>query len=156
MARDFPYWKNRLEQAPRDEVVKEIRDTLDGGDLTVAAYAFLAVVESMSKTDIRALRSYMIKIMEHLYLLELIPKDSEDYRRNEQHWFSEIDGWRMDIRQLLDDEPSLVSCLESIFRSQRARAKISVINHMYRYGLTIDPKLLRELSLEEVYSVEQA
>jgi hypothetical protein len=68
----------------------------------------------MGKSDRRALRSYLERIIEHL--LKLAYWDSER-ERNQNHWINEIITFRRNLALILDDSPSLVPYLEEIFPS---------------------------------------
>ncbi len=74
-------------------------------------------IESMGKSDRRALRSYLEGIIEHL--LKLAYWDSER-ERNRNHWINEIITFRRNLEMILDDSPSLVPYLEEIFASSYA------------------------------------
>ena len=69
-------------------------------------------LESMSKSDKRALKSYLIRLFEHC--LKLTSWESER-KYNASHWRLEIANFRREIKELLKDSPSLKPYLKEIF-----------------------------------------
>lgn len=67
-------------------------------------------VLDLSKRDKRKLESLLIKLMEHLLILEYWQSEKE---RNRGHWQKEIINFRKQIKRLLEDSPSLKNHLKT-------------------------------------------
>jgi hypothetical protein len=72
----------------------------------------IAELESMGKSDKRALESYLTRLFEH-YLKLVYWESEKEY--NASHWRLEIANFRREIKKLLRDSPSLKPYLEEVF-----------------------------------------
>jgi hypothetical protein len=91
------------------ETVKKLEnrdlDSLDWENL-------IEEVLSLSRSDKRKLESLLMKLIEHL--LKLVYWESER-ERNKGHWQGEIRNFRIQIKRLLKDSPSLKPYLRCVF-----------------------------------------
>lgn len=72
----------------------------------------IAELESMSKSEKRALKSYLIRLFEHCLKLAYWASERQ---YNASHWRLEIANFRRQIKELLKDSPSLRPYLQEIF-----------------------------------------
>ncbi|MDZ7958769.1 MAG: DUF29 domain-containing protein [Aulosira sp. DedQUE10] len=81
-------------------------------------------LESMSRSEKRAIESLLIKLLEHLLKLKCWDEERE---RNQGHWKGEIRTFRRQIQKVLKDSPSLKPYILEIFDEcyQEARAEAS-------------------------------
>jgi septal ring factor EnvC (AmiA/AmiB activator) len=101
-------------------------------------------LESMGRSDRRALTSLLTRLEEHLLKLAYWESEREYNRRG---WESEIANFRIQIKNLLEDSPSLKSHLEKVFEKAYGDAREVVIKAT---GLT--PKIF---PVEPIASLEQ-
>ena len=66
-------------------------------------------VLDLSKRDKRKIESLLMRLIEHLLILQYWEGENQ---RNRGHWEREIANFRKQIRRLLEDSPSLKSYLE--------------------------------------------
>ena len=67
-------------------------------------------VLDLSKRDKRKLESLLIRLIEHLLILQYWQSEKE---RNRGHWQKEIINFRKQIKRLLEDSPSLKNHLKT-------------------------------------------
>jgi len=81
-------------------------------------------LESMGRREKRAIKSFLIKLLEHLLKLQYWDAERE---RNEGHWKGEIRTFRREIKDELTDSPSLQPYILEIFDEcyEKARAEAS-------------------------------
>ncbi|BAC90515.1 DUF29 domain-containing protein [Gloeobacter violaceus] len=79
----------------------EIQHALEDGDLQAAREGIAALTEAMSRSDRRALRSQLIRLMAHIIQWETQPE------RRTRSWLVTIHGSRREIEDLCEDTPSL-------------------------------------------------
>ncbi|MFK0734689.1 MAG: DUF29 domain-containing protein [Gloeotrichia echinulata GP01] len=81
-------------------------------------------LESMGRSEKRAIESLLIKLLEHLLKLKCWDEERE---RNQGHWKAEIRTFRRQIKKALKDSPSLKPYILEIFDEcyQEARAEAS-------------------------------
>ncbi|MBF2057466.1 MAG: DUF29 domain-containing protein [Cyanobacterium sp. T60_A2020_053] len=80
-------------------------------------------VLDLSRRDKRKLESLLIRLCEHLLKLSYWELERE---KNQGHWQGEIRNFRLQIKRLLKDSPSLKSYLQDIFEeSYQNGAKIA-------------------------------
>ncbi|MBW4577047.1 MAG: DUF29 domain-containing protein [Aphanothece sp. CMT-3BRIN-NPC111] len=81
-------------------------------------------LESMSRREKRAVKSLLIRLLEHLLKLQFWNIERE---RNEGHWKGEIRTFRREIKDELKDSPSLKPYILEIFDEcyEKARAEAS-------------------------------
>jgi len=80
-------------------------------------------LESMGKSEKRALMSLLTRLLEHL--LKLAYWESEK-PRSANHWASEVVNFRAQIQARLEDSPSLRSQLPTLYEKAHATAIKSV------------------------------
>lgn len=69
-------------------------------------------IESMGRSEKRALESLLIRLLEHLLKIAYWESERE---RNVSHWSLEVTNFRYQIAKLLVDSPSLNPYIEGIF-----------------------------------------
>ena len=81
-------------------------------------------LESMGRREKRAVKSLLIRLLEHLLKLQFWNIERE---RNEGHWQGEIRTFRREIKEELKDSPSLKPYILEIFDEcyEKARAEAS-------------------------------
>lgn len=82
-------------------------------------------LESMGRSDKRALKSLLTRLFEHLLKIAYWETERE-YNKNK--WKVEIRTFRQQISDLLNDSPSLKNYLESIFEECYNRARKNMID----------------------------
>lgn len=151
--KNIDYWKERLNTSSTEDIVAELEEEIVKEKHTEIAYAFLAVVESMSRADERAIDSNIEEIMGHLYLLMLVPKDSQTYQRDHNHWLEEIVAFRKAIRKLLKYEPKLAFTLTKMVEDNTETAKRDAMQRVQDYGLlaNMQEEDLPNIPLETIF-----
>jgi hypothetical protein len=92
-----------------DETIKQLR---------ARQFAFLDLenlieeIESMGKSERRAVESLLINILVHLLKLAYWESERD---RNANHWIMEIANFRVQIKRILADSPSLKPYLNNVF-----------------------------------------
>jgi len=76
-------------------------------------------IESMGKSDKRALLSFLTRLIEHLLKLKYWEIEKE---RNRSGWIIEVINLRSEIEAILDDSPSLRNYLSTIYPKAHAKA----------------------------------
>jgi hypothetical protein len=76
-------------------------------------------IEGMSRSDKRALKSQMIRLLKHLLKFKHQPQKQED----SSSWFKSINESKDQIEMILEDSPSLKPLLESYFVLAYAKAR---------------------------------
>ncbi|MBA3603112.1 MAG: DUF29 domain-containing protein [Parachlamydiaceae bacterium] len=66
-------------------------------------------IESLGKSDKRALKSYLIIILQHLLKINYAP----GWQENSNSWMTSIENSKIEIRLLLEDSPSLKKKIKS-------------------------------------------
>lgn len=84
----------------------------------------LEELETMGRSEKRAVESLLIKLLEHLLKLQYWDRERE---RNQGHWQGEIRTFRRQIQKSLKDSPSLKPYVLEIFEEcyQEARKEAS-------------------------------
>lgn len=72
----------------------------------------LAEIQGMTKSDKRALKSLLTRLFEHFLMLRYWQSERE---YNQAGWEREIENFRIQIKDLLEDSPSLKPYLREIF-----------------------------------------
>ena len=112
--RDFQLWlEETLAQLHRGEF-----DAVDWDNL-------LEELEDMGKSDRRAIESLLTRLLEHL--LKLSYWESERIN-NQRGWKGEIRNFRIQIKRLLKESPSLKPYLESVFEDCYTDARNIIID----------------------------
>jgi len=93
--------------------VLETVDKLQRRDLGALDWEnLIEEVMDLSRRDKRKLASLLTRLIEHLLKIAYWRSERE---RNENHWKGEIVNFRIQIRRLLKDSPSLSPYLDEIF-----------------------------------------
>ena len=82
-------------------------------------------LESMGRSDKRALKSLLTRLFEHLLKIAYWETERE---YNQNKWKVEIRTFRQQIADLLNDSPSLKNYLQSIFEECYNRARKNMID----------------------------
>jgi hypothetical protein len=109
-------WKSLAKQS-HYETAQLIQKKLDLGEWQEAYQGIEELVEALGRSEKRALRSQLVRLMMHV-----IKWKSQPYKRSPS-WVYTIASARMEIEDLLVDEPSLRSELESLFETTFPKAK---------------------------------
>lgn len=78
-----------------------VKEKLDGKEIGEASAGLEELIEALSRSDQRALRSQMLRLMSHI-----IKWKTQEGRRS-RGWAVSIESARVEIEDLLDLEPSL-------------------------------------------------
>jgi hypothetical protein len=105
-------------------------------------------VADLGKSQRRALRSQIGRIIEHLLKLEVSP--ARDPRRG---WEETIEDARREADLLLDDSPSLRRELDEVIEAETVLARRRVSRLLARYG-EMTPDVAARIA-EALYSIEQ-
>ncbi len=91
---------------------------------TVDLENLLEELETMGRSEKRAIKSLLLKLLEHLLKLKYWDSERE---RNQGHWTGEIRNFRRQIKDELKDSPSLKPYILEIFDEcyQEARKEAS-------------------------------
>jgi hypothetical protein len=93
--------------------VLEMVDKLQRRDLDALDWEnLIEEVMDLSRRDKHRLESLLTRLLEHLLKLGYWHSEKE---RNQNHWRREIRNFRLQIKRLLKDSPSLKSYLSQIF-----------------------------------------
>jgi hypothetical protein len=105
----------------------------------------LEELETMGRSEKRAIESLLIKLLEHLLKLKFWDSERE---RNQGHWQGEIRNFRRQIKRAIKDSPSLKPYILEIFDEcyQEARQEASDRSQL---SLDIFP-LIPLCSLEQI------
>ena len=79
----------------------------------------LEEIEDMGARDKRALRSYTMRLIEHIFKLQYWQSERE---RNENGWRIEINNFRTQIENILEDSPSLQRYLQENYLDWYAKS----------------------------------
>lgn len=82
-------------------------------------------IESLGKSDKRAMLSYLIRLCEHLLKVKHWKSEREACFKG---WVQEISNFRLEIALLLKDSPSLKPFLEENFLSAYQKAQKNLLN----------------------------
>ena len=80
-------------------------------------------IEDMGRNNKNALKSYLLRLLEHLLKLKYWQAERD---RNRNGWITEINNFRDQIELLLETSPSLKNYLKSIYSDRLAKAKNKV------------------------------
>lgn len=133
--RDFNLW---IQKTVSDLKSKNM-DAIDWGNL-------IDEIESMGKSDRRALRSYLERLIEHLLKLKYW---NAERGRCERGWKIEIIEFRSRIERILDDSPSLKNYLNEIYPNAHrlAVARMSIL-----FDLPTDASISESFALSNNFS----
>jgi hypothetical protein len=134
-------WKELAMTSPYQTAVA-IKNELKHGNLEESTIGIEELIDALSRSDKRALRSQLIRLMMHIIKWQIQPK------RRSRSWQSTISNARIEIEEILEEEPHLkpqVSQLwEKCFKAAGQLAKDET---------GIKPSL-NQLTPEEVFQTE--
>ena len=105
-------------------------------------------ISDMGKSQRQSLKSYLTRLLEHL--LKLVYWQSE-LEYNQRGWKNEIRNFRLQIKQIIEDSPSLKPYLSEIFSScyQNARKLFLDLSGMAENLVGLAPICTIEQALNE-------
>ena len=109
---DFNLWIEETIQTIKNRDVKN----MDWDNL-------LDEIEDMGASQKRALRSYTMRLIEHIFKLKYWHNERE---QNENSWRIEINNFRSQIENILEDSPSLKRYLEQNYLNWYAKSVNSI------------------------------
>jgi len=131
-----------LAAASHYQTAVSIRHELLTGNAGEALIGTEELIESLSRSDKRALRSQLIRLMAHI-----IKWKSEPERRS-RSWAATIENARIEIEELLELEPALNPSVPALLKELFEKAKRLSEKEMGK------KTLLAELSWKEVFDDE--
>lgn len=102
-------------------------------------------LESLGKSEKRALSSYMTRLCEHLLKVQYWEQERTQNRRG---WAVEIRNFRLQIQAILEDSPSLKKYLESRFTKDYQNGR-----NLFLDASKLEPNTIPQ---KPPFSVEQA
>lgn len=102
-------------------------------------------IESLGKSDKRAIASYLLRLCEHLLKMRYWESERETCFRG---WVLEVNNFRSEIGLILKDSPSLRGLLDISFTSAYEKARKNLLKVM--------PKSADLIPEESNFTVEQA
>lgn len=105
-------------------------------------------ISDMGKSQRQSLKSYLTRLLEHL--LKLVYWQSE-LEYNQRVWRNKIRNFRLQIKQIIEDSPSLKPYLSEIFLPcyQNARKLFLDLSGMAENLVSLDPICTIEQALNE-------
>jgi hypothetical protein len=100
-------------------------------------------IESMGKSEKRALLSLLTRLLEHLLKLAYWETEKE---RTRNHWMAEVVNFRTQIQDILEDSPSLRPQLE-IFYDKAYSTAVKSVSKLFK--LPVDADISLEQALDE-------
>ncbi len=94
-----------------------IKNELESNHIESAQAGIEELIEALSRADKRALKSQLIRLMMHIIKWKTQPE------KRTPSWVYSIESARMEIQDLLADEPSLKSHMENLPDELFAKAK---------------------------------
>lgn len=122
---DFYQWVQKQKQL----LINRQFDQLDLENL-------IEEVEDMGKSEPRSLRSHLVTLLLHLLKYQYQTYQLEDRWVAEMvvhTWYPSIDNPRREIREVLQESPSLRSTTSELMSNAYKQAKIDAIKQMNRY-----------------------
>jgi len=102
-------------------------------------------IESLGKSDKRALASYLMRLCEHLLKMKYWETERETCWRG---WKLEVRNFRLQIKAILKDSPSLKNYLKEIFEEEYQNGR-----NLFLDGSELDSFLVPQ---EPVFTLKQA
>ncbi len=105
-------------------------------------------IESLGRSDKRAISSYLLRLCEHLLKLKYWESEREICFRG---WVLEINNFRSEIELILQDSPSLKSFLSETFllSYQKARKNMLKVIELSSDSIAKEPDFTLEQALDE-------
>jgi hypothetical protein len=105
-------------------------------------------IESLGRSDKRAISSYLIRLCEHLLKIKYWQSERETYFRG---WILEIGNFRAEIELILNDSPSLKPFLSEKFLScyQKSRENLLKVMELSSDAVPQEPDFTLEQALDE-------
>ena len=138
---DFVAWAEQQAEALRSAGRGGTNQPLDWDNLAEE-------IDSLARSDRRALRNQIHRIVQHLAKLQFSP--AADPRAG---WRESIDDGRLQVELLLEDSPSLKAELDRVVAEQTPKAIKRAIGELAYHG-EVDPTLERTIRATH-YSAEQ-
>ncbi len=131
-------WRE-LATSSQYETAKAIKQELVNGNAEEAALGIEELIESLSRSDKRALRSQLIRLMAHIIKWKTQPEKSSG------SWAGTIENARVEIDELLEFEPSLKPSVSGLLTELFPKAQRIAEKEMSRKSE------ITELSAQEVF-----
>lgn len=109
-------WRERAIHSHYQTAVA-VKDELLEGDIEEAIEGIEELIEALSRSDRRELKSQLLRLMMHI-----VKWKSQPAKRS-RSWLASISNARVEIEMLLEAEPSLKSLVGELIDSQFERAK---------------------------------
>jgi hypothetical protein len=126
-----------------------IKNELEENQIESAKAGIEELIEALSRSDKRALKSQMIRLMMHIIKWKTQPD------KRTPSWVYSIESARMEIADLLADEPSLKPMLESLptdlFKKAKKLAEAEMNLKSDVVALTQEELFDREYTIESNY-----
>ncbi|MCS7031813.1 MAG: DUF29 domain-containing protein [Gloeomargarita sp. SKYG116] len=105
-------------------------------------------IESLGRSEKRAVLSYLIRLCEHLLKLKYWESEWENCSRQ---WQQEIANFRLEIELILEDSPSLKNYLQEQFIGayQKARRRFLATSGLPEQAVPKAPNFTLEQALDE-------
>jgi len=124
--RDFYLWTQQQARAMRRQ--HELRPNAD-----IDWENLIEEVESLGRSDMRAVRSQLARIIEHLLKLEFSPAEAP-----RQKWAGSANDGRRELDELLGDSPSLRGRLDALMVEAWTSGRLKAAIGLAEDGLGID------------------
>ena len=96
----MPNWQE-LSTVSHYQTAVAVRDALIEGDKDSAMQGIEELIDALARSDRRALRSHLIRLMQHIIKWQVQPE------RRSRSWLATIRNARSEIESLREDTPSL-------------------------------------------------
>lgn len=144
----MPNWQD-LATTSHYQTAVAVKDALDAGDTTQALEGLEELIDALARSERRALRSQLIRLMQHVIKWQVQPE------RRSWSWVATIRNVRRDIADIQHETPSLTRrVLEAMWQDCLAAARDAAAGEMNRpvppLLLTWDDVFTTAYTLEEV------
>jgi hypothetical protein len=124
-----------------------VRQAMRRGDLAMANAGIQELIDALSRSEKRALRSHLIRLMAHIIKWQTQPE------RRSRSWVATIQNARVEIGEIQDETPSLSrdaveSIWDSCFRLARNEAEAEMDRDSDVSALSWDDVFERDYVLE--------